>query len=112
MGGESRQVLGRMAACFLGIREKKNIYFRGVTIVAPPRAVWDYSDAEIYAMLTKGLEDIQGGPMSAATAGQLNQHGMQFMRLDSLRLRRVRVRVRVLTYGKVYPSEESGSPLN
>ena len=64
VGGSSRQVLGRMAACFLGIRELGGArYIRGVTVLAPPQSVWDYSDEEVHRMLLRGLEDIVGEPM-------------------------------------------------
>lgn len=70
VGGESQQVLGRMVACFLRFRDDDGMYFRGIAVVAPPRLIWDYSDEEIHAMLVKGVEDIQGNPMSAATASK------------------------------------------
>ena len=69
VGGESRQVLGRMAACYFGYREEKGrIFFQGVSIIAPPRLVWDYSDEVIHAFLLKGLEDVQGGPLPVEVA--------------------------------------------
>jgi hypothetical protein len=64
VGGSSRQVLGRMAACFLRFRELGGArYIRGVTVLAPPQSVWDYSDDEVHRMLLQGLEDIVGEPM-------------------------------------------------
>lgn len=64
VGGSSRQVLGRMAACFLAFRERGGArYIRGVTVLAPPQSVWDYSDDEVHRMLLQGLEDMQGEPL-------------------------------------------------
>lgn len=68
VGGESRQILGRMAACFLGFRDNDGMYFRGVAVIAPPRLVWDYSDEDIHSMLVTGLEDMEGRSVTAARA--------------------------------------------
>jgi hypothetical protein len=66
VGGSSRQVLGRMAACFMGFCSHEGLsYFRGITVIAPPLLVWDHSDEDINSMLLKGLEDMGGRPLSA-----------------------------------------------
>lgn len=63
VGGETTQVLGRMTACFLQVRYAEGEkYIQGVSVIAPPRSVWDYSDDDIRAMVVKGLEDIAGEP--------------------------------------------------
>jgi hypothetical protein len=75
VGGESRQVLGRMAACYFGYREEEGrIFFQGVSVIAPPKLVWDYSDEDIHALLLKGLEDVQGGPLPAQAANAFLEH--------------------------------------
>lgn len=64
VGGSARQVLGRMAACFLSFYEPGGArYIRGVTVLAPPQSVWDCSDEDVHRMLLQGLEDIRGKPM-------------------------------------------------
>lgn len=64
VGGSARQVLGRMAACFLNFYEPGGArYIRGVTVLAPPQTVWDYSDEDVHRMLLQGLEDMRGKPM-------------------------------------------------
>lgn len=66
VGGSARQVLGRMAACFLNFyKPNRTRYVRGVTVLAPPQSVWDFSDADVHRMLLQGLEDIRGEPMPA-----------------------------------------------
>lgn len=66
VGGESREVLARMAACFLRFRDAQGKrYIRGISVIAPPQAVWDYSDEDIKAMVVKGWEDIVGEPCPA-----------------------------------------------
>ncbi|RYG14755.1 MAG: CHAT domain-containing protein [Burkholderiales bacterium] len=64
VGGSVRQVLGRMAACILNFYEPGGLrYIGGVTVLAPPRSVWDYSDEEVHQMLLQGLEDMRGKAM-------------------------------------------------
>ncbi len=64
VGGSAQQVLGRMAACFLSFCEPGGArYIRGVTVLAPPQSVWDYSDEDVHRMLLQGLEDMRGKPM-------------------------------------------------
>lgn len=64
VGGSARQVLGRMAACFLNFYEPGGArYIRGMTVLAPPLSVWDYSDEDVHRMLLQGLEDMRGKPM-------------------------------------------------
>lgn len=66
VGGSARQVLGRMAACFLNFRKPDGTrYIRRVTVLAPPQSVWNYSDEDMHQMLLQGLEDIRGEPMPA-----------------------------------------------
>lgn len=61
VGGETKQVLGRMAACFLKFREKGgDWYIRGVSVIAPPRAAWDVSDEEVRELVVRGLQDVEG----------------------------------------------------
>lgn len=64
VGGSARQVLGRMAACFLNVQKRDGSrYIRGVTVLAPPQSVWDYSDEDVHKVLLQGLEDMRGKPM-------------------------------------------------
>lgn len=66
VGGSARQVLGRMAACFLNFLESDGTrYIRGLTVLAPPQSVWDSSDDDVHRMLLQGLEDIRGNSMPA-----------------------------------------------
>ncbi|HVZ44310.1 MAG TPA: hypothetical protein VHA82_10915 [Ramlibacter sp.] len=61
VGGEWRQVLGRLAACYLKFRDADNrMYFRGVTVIAPPKAAWDHSDEDIQKAVLDGMADIDG----------------------------------------------------
>lgn len=69
VGGEALQVLSRMAAYYLNARnENRQRYFSSVVIIMPPKLVWDVSDDAIHAALIKGVEDIQGTPLSAEVA--------------------------------------------
>lgn len=69
IGGDCRQVLGRMVACFLAFRNSEGrMCFNGVTVIAPPRMVWDLSDEAIHTMLIAGMEDMQGSPLPAEVA--------------------------------------------
>lgn len=71
VGGDCRQVLGRMAACFLAFRNSEGrMCFSGVTVIAPPRLVWDFSDEAIHAMLVAGMEDMQGSPIPAGVVSR------------------------------------------
>jgi hypothetical protein len=55
-GGEAEDVLGRMIACYLGIRVGAgDMFFEGVTVIAPPRLAWDVSDEAIQKMLVDGV---------------------------------------------------------
>ncbi|WP_216891730.1 CHAT domain-containing protein [Pseudomonas putida] len=60
VGGECTQVLGRMAACILRLRFKSGEHvFNQITVIAPPIAVWNKSDADILQMLSVGIADVE-----------------------------------------------------
>lgn len=64
VGGSSRQVLGRMAACFLKFRKPDGArYIRGITVLAPPLSVWDFSDEQVHQLLLQGWEDMNGSAL-------------------------------------------------
>jgi hypothetical protein len=74
IGGDFREVLGRMAACFLRFyTQEGQRCFHGILVIAPPRLVWDYSDEDINSMLLKGLEDVNGKPLSVENAARFLQ---------------------------------------
>lgn len=61
-GGEPKEVLGRLAACYLAFRQANHKgLFEEIVVIAPPRLVWDVSDEEIHDMLKTGVQDIWGG---------------------------------------------------
>jgi hypothetical protein len=56
VGGSSTQVVGRMAAYLMMTARTPdgNFPFQGVTVIAPSRLVWNYSDADILEMIVEG----------------------------------------------------------
>lgn len=72
VGGDSKQVLGRMTACFLSLHDPEGRpCFKGITIIAPPRLVRDFSEDDIQKMLEKGIEDMRGGPLASEEASRI-----------------------------------------
>lgn len=60
VGGQCTQVLGRMAACILRLRfENRERVFNQITVIAPPIAVWNKSDADLLQMLSVGIADVE-----------------------------------------------------
>lgn len=89
IGGDFREVLGRMAACFLRFHTHEGQRcFHGILVIAPPQMVWDYSDEIINSMLLKGLEDVNGKPLSAESATRFLQlvtvHRCQQLDIDEV----------------------------
>lgn len=72
IGADTQEVLGRMAAEFLRLRHLGGSrYILGVTVIAPPSAIWDHSDDEIKAMVIKGVEDMAREPLPTEVAPHL-----------------------------------------
>lgn len=69
VGGDELQVLGRMAAYYLGYQNEDGHYFKGITVIAPPFLVWDVLDETLHSAVIKGIEDVHGCqvPPEAAT---------------------------------------------
>jgi hypothetical protein len=64
VGGDTLQVLGRMAACYLEFRnDERRRYFKGVTVIAPSKLVWDVADETIHEALVRGIEDLRGNTL-------------------------------------------------
>lgn len=65
VGGDTLQILGRMAAYYMGFSNGDGCrYIRGVTVIAPPQMVWSETDETIHLALVRGMEDVHGGTMS------------------------------------------------
>jgi CHAT domain len=61
-GGDPKEVLGRMAACYLAFRKpSREGLFEEIVVIAPPRLAWDVSDEEIGDMLKSGVHAIWDG---------------------------------------------------
>lgn len=60
IGGNTKEVLGRMTACLLLAHDLNGKpIFRGVTVIAPPRLVWDVADEDILEMVVRGANDLR-----------------------------------------------------
>ncbi|MDN2677673.1 CHAT domain-containing protein [Janthinobacterium sp. SUN033] len=73
-GGDAGEVLGRMAACYLGFRRPEgDPLFDGILVIAPPMSAWSVSDETIAEMLASGLQAIWGTRASEVAAGILGR---------------------------------------
>lgn len=71
VGGETLQVICRMAASYLGAHDGLKRYFRKILVIAPPELVWDVPDEAIHAALIKGIEDIHSTSIDTNSASKL-----------------------------------------
>lgn len=60
IGGNTDEVIGKAAAFMLMASRTKdgNSVFKGLTLIAPPKLVWNVSDEDILQIFLKGIEEV------------------------------------------------------
>lgn len=60
IGGTTDQVIGRMAAFMLLVVRTHDgkAHFSGITVIAPPKLIWNRSDEEVLELILNAIHDV------------------------------------------------------
>ncbi len=109
IGGVTDQVIGRMAAFMLMTARTKEgkLPFLGLTIVAPPRLVWDCSDEDILELILDAVEDLRETPADA-NEGAIIKSLLSVVRCGSLDVADVLKAVKAASAKRLFLFPEAG----